>query len=1138
LWVCETVDYPNELQPSGSGRDRIRICEDTNADGRADKFTVFAENLSIPTALTFHRGGVIVQNGRETVFLADTNDDDKADVREVLIRGWALGDTHGGVSNFQYGLDNWIWAMQGYNNSTPEYGEGKKSSSFRQGFFRFQVGANSSNDRLPMVTDVEFIRSSNNNTWGFGMSEEGLIFGSTANRNPSMFMPIANRYYERVRGWSAEQLGMIADTHLFKAITDKVRQVDQFGGYTAGAGHALYTARVYPKMFWNQTAFVAEPTGHLVGLFTLTRDGAGYRSTSPMNLVAADDEWAAPIMAEVGPDGNVWILDWYNFIVQHNPTPAGFRTGRGNAYESDLRDKKHGRVYRLVYSESRSQPEALSIERPQELVAALKRDNLLWRRHAQRLLVERGQTDVVPSLLKLVNDPSVDEIGLNVGAIHALWTLHGLGAVDERHPEVVQAVRSALAHRSAGVRRNALQVLPATAASAEAIVASDLAKDEDAQVKLAAILALADMPSTPVAGKQVAQLAAGETSVMDDRWLADAVTSAAAVQAFGFLQELKTPAANAAALPADAPVWEVVARVAEHIARGRPDVATIEQLLDVLDEAPTPMVESLVGGLSRGWPRDHTVNLNAATEAKLLAMFKKAPAGSKGQLVRLAGAWGSQGLEKYAEEIMTTLLATAENVDRSDADRVAAVEQLIGFQQQSSDAVVKALDLVTPRTSPEFATQVISALSASRTPNLGPQIVERVPTFTPAARTAAIRVLLGRPELTGAFLDAVQFGTLQLADLSLDQKQALSTHPDFRIRRRAQAMLKESGGLPSPDREKVIAQLLPEVEKAGDAAAGKEVFKSQCAKCHMHSGEGERIGPDLTGMAVHPKHELLIHILDPSRSVEGNFRVYTAVLADGRVLTGMLAGESKTAIEIIDTEAKRHAIPREDLEELTGSQKSVMPEGFEQQVKPADLRNLLEFLTTRGKYFPLDLARVATVVSTKGMFNSESSPVERLVFPDWKPKLVEGVPFYLVDPEVDRRPNAVLLYSTNGTIPPRMPKSVMLPCRSPAKAIHLLSGVAGWASPYGEEGTVSMIVRLHYTDGSTEDHELKNGVHFADYIRVVDVPQSKLAFRLRGQQIRYLTIEPQREDPIENVELVKGPDDTAPIVMAVTVETP
>jgi putative membrane-bound dehydrogenase-like protein len=1133
LWVCETVDYPNQLQPRGQGRDRIRICEDTNGDGRADEFSVFAENLSIPTAITFHRGGVIVQDGRETVFLADTSGDGKADVREVLIRGWALGDTHGGVSNFQYGLDNWIWAMQGYNNSTPEYGDGKKSSSFRQGFFRFQVGASHSGDRQPTVKEVEFIRSSNNNTWGIGMSEEGLIFGSTANRNPSMFMPIANRYYERVRGWSAEQLGMIADTHLFKAITEKVRQVDQFGGYTAGAGHALYTARAYPKTFWNQTAFVAEPTGHLVGIFALTPDGSGYRSTSPMNLVASDDEWAAPIMAEVGPDGNVWILDWYNYIVQHNPTPAGFRTGRGNAYESDLRDKKHGRVYRLVYGESTREPEALSIERPQELVAALKRDNLLWRRHAQRLLVERGQTDVVPALVKLVGDPSVDEIGLNVGAIHALWTLHGLGAIDERHPEVLKAVRSALGHRSAGVRRNALQVLPATPPSADVIATSNLTNDADAQVKLAAILALADMPPAAVAGKHVAMLA-GATNIMNDRWLADAVTSAAAMQSFSFLQELKKTAAGA---PTNAPVWSVVARVAEHIARGRPDATMIGQLLDVLEEAPTAMVESLVGGLSRGWPRDHAVNLSPEAEAKLLAMFNKAPTGSKGQLVRLAGAWGSKVLDKYASEIVSTLLATATDADRNDADRIAAVQQLIGFQPQSGDAVTRALDLVSAKTPPDFATAVIGSLTASQAANLGPQLIERMATLSPAARAAAIRVLVGRPETANAFLDAVQNGAMQLAELSLDQKQALASHPNFRIRNRVRRLLEQAGGLPNPDREKVIAQLLPEVEKEGDAVAGKEIFKTQCAKCHTHSGEGERIGPDLTGVSVHPKHELLVNILDPSRSVEGNFRVYTVTLADGRVLSGMLGGESKTAIEIIDTEAKRHAVAREDVDELAGSQKSVMPEGFEQQIKPADLRNLLEFLSARGKYFPLDLAKVATVASTKGMLTSETSPVEQLVFSDWKTKTVDGVPFYLVDPEGGRRQNAVLLHSTNGTIPPRMPKSVTLSCRSPAKAIHLLGGVAGWGSPSGEEGSVSMIVRLHYADGSTEDHELKNGVHFADYTRIVDVPKSKLAFRLSGQQVRYLAIEPKRAEVIENVELVKGPDATAPVVIAVTVET-
>ena len=117
----------------------------------------------------------------------------------------------------------------------------------------------------------------------------------------------------------------------------------------------------------------------------------------------------------------------------------------------------------------------------------------------------------------------------------------------------------------------------------------------------------------------------------------------------------------------------------------------------------------------------------------------------------------------------------------------------------------------------------------------------------------------------------------------------------------------------------------------------------------------------------------------------------------------------------------------------------------------------------------------------------------------------------LVDPQGDRVPNVVLLYGPQGKFPPRMPRSVELPCNAQAKAIHFLSGVSGWGYPYGRKGSVSMIVRLHYADGTVEDHPLENGVHFADYIRVVDVPGSKLAFNLRGQQIRYLSRRSPRE---------------------------
>ncbi len=300
-----------------------------------------------------------------------------------------------------------------------------------------------------------------------------------------------------------------------------------------------------------------------------------------------------------------------------------------------------------------------------------------------------------------------------------------------------------------------------------------------------------------------------------------------------------------------------------------------------------------------------------------------------------------------------------------------------------------------------------------------------------------------------------------------------------------------------------------------------------------------RIGPDLTGFAVHPKDKILTEVIDPNRSVEGNYRQYTVATSDGRIYNGLLASETRTAIELVDNEAKRHAILREDIDEILASPKSLMPEGFEKQITPEEFTDLLEFLTAKGKFFPVPLDKAATVVSTQGMFYNRESEQERLILPDWAAKTVAGVPFQLIDPQGGRVRNVVMLYAPSGSFPPGMPRSVTVPVNASARAIHMLGGVSGWGFPGGKVGSVSMIVRLHYRDGSTEDHPLRNGEHFADYIRRVDVPGSEHAFALaRGQQVRYLAIRPERSDPIQEIEFVKGDDRTAPIVMAVTVESP
>jgi len=1114
-WIAETLDYPNNKRPDGEGHDRIVIAEDTNGDGKADKFTVFADKLSIPTSMVFAGGGLIVAQAPHMLFLKDTDGDGKADVRKVLFTGFHVHDTHAGPSNLRLGLDNWIYATVGYAGFDGVVGG--KRHRFGQGIFRFK----------PDGSELEFLGSTSNNTWGLGIDETGEVLYSTANGEHSSYLAIPNRYFESVRGLLGKGTVRMADYRNIHPITT-IRQVDFHDGFTAAAGHALYTARQFPRPYWNRVAFVAEPTGHLVAMCLLDKQGSNFVTHDRFNLLSSSDEWTAPIAAEVGPDGAVWVLDWYNYIVQHNPTPPGFDTGKGNAYVTPLRDKKHGRIYRIL-NETAKAPTVINLDaaEPAQLVAALKNDNMFWRLKAQRMLVDRGKPDVLAALAKLAAHSGTDATGENLPAIHALGTMHGLGAFAKPDAKTTELLLQNLKHASPGVRRAAVGFLPHTEESVRAILAADLLKDREPLVRRAALLALSEMPPSKEAGGAIhAVLMSPENA--KDRWIPLAATCAAARHDVGFLL-----AALNAKTKTDA-VRRVVRIVAEHYARGEED-RHFGDLLRVLDN--TDAADAFLEGLAAGWSKNKEAKLSEATRDKLVALMPRLGPNGQLHLASLAGRWGlAPRFEKALAGLRQSLLAIVADEKRSEKERIESAQRLA--QMQPDRAVLETvLNEVTPKASPALSSGLLDAAGQATSPDLAPVLLERWNQLTPRLRQQAAAILLRRPEWSTALLDAMDKGTVPAADLSLEQSQQLTNHPDKKLADRARVLLARGGRLPSPDRQKVLDEYTPLVEKTGDPRKGFEVFKNICAKCHRHGDTGETIAPNLTGFNVHPKSKILQKMLDPNRSVEGNYRQYTVTTKAGRVFNGLLASETKTAIEVVDTEAKRHVILREDIDEMLASNRTIMPEGFEKQLSKDDIVNVLEFLTAKGKYVPIPLDKVATIASTQGMFYSKDAGAERLVFPDWKPKTFNGVPFQLVDPQDGRVKNVVLLHSSNGAFPPKMPRSIVLPCNTAARAIHFLSGVSGWGSPGGAKGSLSLIVRLHYADGKTEDHPLKNGEHFADYIRRVDVPGSQFAFALRGQQIRYLAVTPERGETIKEIELLKGPDRTAPIVMAVTVET-
>ncbi|MEZ4702343.1 MAG: ThuA domain-containing protein [Rhodothermales bacterium] len=550
LWVIETTDYPNTVNPDHIGSDKIKIVEDTDGDGKADRFTVFADSLNIPTSITFADGGVIISMAPNFLFLKDTDGDDRADVREVISSGWGTYDTHAGPSNLRYGFDNWYWGTVGYSDFSGVV-DGD-SVELIQGVYRFPRDGSA----------LEQVAKFTNNTWGLGFSETFDIFGSTANNEHSVYVAIPERYYAGVSGLRGNGRQKIDGHYAFHPNTPNFRQVDVFGGFTAAAGHNLYTARSFPQRYWNRIALVNEPTGGLTHEAILEPSGAGFKEKDGWNLLASVDEWVSPIHAEVGPDGAVWVLDWYNFIVQHNPTPQGFTNGRGNAYVNALRDKVHGRIYRVAYKKApRYTPRSLSKDDPNGLVDALGDDNLFWRMTAQRLLVERGETDVLNGLYAHVRNRKVDAIGLNGAAVNALWTMHGLGALDGSNDEALGVAREALRHPAAGVRKAAAQVLPATEATLDGILESGLVNDPDPHTRLAVILKLSELPASDAAG--AALYAAGkEPGFAEDTWLPEALFIAAARHTSGYLDAYSADIGGAA-----------FTRLAAGYARGEDDPA-------------------------------------------------------------------------------------------------------------------------------------------------------------------------------------------------------------------------------------------------------------------------------------------------------------------------------------------------------------------------------------------------------------------------------------------------------------------------------------------------------------------------------------------------------------------------------------
>ncbi|GLR18431.1 hypothetical protein GCM10007940_30470 [Portibacter lacus] len=515
LWVVQSMDYPHELENEVGG-DRITICEDTDGDGKADKFTDFATKQSLTTGIVKVKNGVIVSKAPNMVYLSDLDGDDVMDQEEILFGGFGIWDTHAGPSNLKYGFDNKIWGSVGYSGFENTF-EGEKVN-FSRGVFRFTQDGKS----------FEPLGQFNNNTWGLGISQDFEIFGSTANNNHACYVGIPMKYYDylgKKPKWAINADFIQGHYEITSVDTIPLQQVDVRGGYTAAAGANFYLANNYPKEYQNQM-YVNEPTGHLVHLAKIVQDGGGFKEIDGGNIFASTDSWTAPVFSETGPDGNLWVADWYNPVIQHNPDARGMDNqiwndvkGEGNAHLNENRDKRHGRIYIIKHKKGKkSSIQSIDPSDDKALLAGLKSDNIFWRTTAQRLIVENKKTNLRSALLDLAKKKEKGNTGV---AAHALYALDGLDELKSDDKASMDALKQVLQNGSIASKTGAIPLIPNDEIGSELLSQSGLLEDNYLPLRKKAILKASELPETPEIFASIEKLSNNNTD--QDKWITAAL---------------------------------------------------------------------------------------------------------------------------------------------------------------------------------------------------------------------------------------------------------------------------------------------------------------------------------------------------------------------------------------------------------------------------------------------------------------------------------------------------------------------------------------------------------------------------------------------------------------------------------------
>ncbi len=909
LWVVEMHDYPTGLNENWEPGGRIKVLSDDDGDGRYDRATVFIEDLPFPTGVLPWRKGVLICAAPDILYAEDTDGDGRADVRKKLFTGFATENYQARVNSLQLGLDNWIYGSSGLLGGSIK------------GTINGQVVETSGRDFRMNPDTGAFEPAAGLTQYGRVRDDWGNWFGND-NSTLIWHFPLPDHYVRRNPHASPPgprvYLPQGPDTDLLFPASKTLERFNdpaRANRVTSACSPAIYRDELLGDEFIGN-AFICEPVHNLVHRLILEPKGVTFTAhRSPDNMksefLASTDNWFRPSQVRCGPDGALWVVDIYRFVIEHPRwiTPERLAT-------LDVRagaDK--GRIYR-IYPKGRKPRAIPDVSRltNRELAAALDHPSGTFRDGVHRELVNRGDQDAAEVLRQLA--AKSERPACRAQALCVLDGLKALTATD---------VQKGLSDAQPGVRRQAVRLSEPRFGSEPKKLGPavlKLATDSDIGVRYQVALSLGEWDD-PRAAQALGQLAVGSLpstasttlAGLDDPWMRAAVMTSATRHASDILMALLSDAK-------ESPQRNEMAGQLIAVAGASGDIVVLRKVVLAIAPADKATIA--------GWQISALADTLDALERKNLTLASLSTSDET-----LGGAISR--LRPVFDRARTIAL----DEGAGQGARIAAIRLLgRGLDRQNDDLELLA-GFLQPQTVFAMQSAAVATLARHRTPAVAELLLRNWRNASPSLRTRMLDTLMSREEWIGPLLAAVEKEGVLPAEIDAAHRELLFKHGSESIRKRSAELL---AAVRPSSRAEAIEDFKSVLALKGNASNGAALFQKTCTTCHAFRGQGHAVGPNLAALTDRGTPAMLTAILDPNKAVEGKFTNYIVETSDGRTLTGIITDETAAGITLTQGNEVRDTILRTEITELRSSNVSMMPEGLEQGMTPQEVADLIAYV--------------------------------------------------------------------------------------------------------------------------------------------------------------------------------------------------